>query len=142
VVLSSGRGLPLHHPALEGMDVVVLTGDEGAQSLAPMARAFGIEVEAQPEPSLRAAVEWLQVQGLHRITIETGPSTSLALYDDDSMVDALSLSTFQGSDIPPQVAGANFLSGDRLHSLMQPAKEASTVNETDGPWGFQLWSRS
>ncbi|MEM1245705.1 MAG: hypothetical protein AAGK22_05010 [Acidobacteriota bacterium] len=139
VVLSSGRDLPLHHPALEGRDVTVLTGALGEERLASASRAFGIEVVAVPASGVLGALAWLAGQGTRRVTVEAGPSTSSALYGDSTHVAALSLSTLQQADLPESLQGGAFLTGAELHERMQPVREASTVDEQESRWSFQLW---
>ena len=141
VVLSSGRDLPLHHPALEGQDAVVFTSLEGLERLERKAGAFGVQVVGREEPDVRGAVSWLRDQGLDRVTIEAGPATALQLYRDENMVDGLCLSTYQGSELAEAARGPQFLTGDELHRLLQPVEEATTFEEASGPWSFQYWRR-
>lgn len=142
VLLSSGRDLPLHHPALEGRDVTIVTGSEGEQRLAAQARAFGVEVVALQQPGLLAALDWLGARDLGRVTVEAGPSTSTALYGEQTRVSALCLSTLQdsaGHEIPESIRGGSFLSGAELHERLEPVREARTVEEDERAWSFQLW---
>ncbi len=140
-ILSSGHGLPLHHPALEGQEAVVMTGEPGAAALAGPARAFGVDTVALDEPSLRAACEWLLEDGAQQLSIEAGPSTARQLYGDDGLVDGISLSTFQEQQLPADLQGGPFLSGAELHAQFVPVEEAATREQESGSWSYQFWRR-
>ena len=128
VVLTSGRGLDLGHPALSSWArPVIFTGVEAAARLAGSIRAVGVE-----RPSLRAALGWLAAEGIRGVSIEAGPSTAMGLYDPMA-VDELALSVFEG-DLPAGVEGGAFLAPSRLAAVMSRAGGGAS-----GAWAFSRW---
>ncbi len=134
VVLSSGRDLDPAHPLFRAaVDPVVFTGEEGARNL----KGGGVGVVGHPEPSLRAAIDWLQDQGLRNVSIEVGPTTALGLYREPFRVDELMLSIFEERDLAPPVRGAPFLDPTDLEAHLRRAAPPAAVREPSGLWRFE-----
>src|SRR5690606_37196864 len=85
-VLTSGRDLPVDHPALAAAGApVIYTGHAGAARLAAPA---GVDVVAVDRPEVRGLIGYLRaVRGCETILIEAGPSTAAALYEPPVAVD-------------------------------------------------------
>lgn len=138
-VLTSGDGFDDDHPALHS-DVrpLILTTDAGRARLAHSRH----EVVALPALSVRTAVAWLRDTRRARcVSIEAGPSTSRALYDEPSLVDELLLSLYLGEAPPPHVIGEPLLPIARVRTLLPRSSAGSDVQEPSGPWRFQRFWR-
>ena len=138
VVLTSGRGLDPTHPAWRGWArPVVFTDAEGH------ARLEGLEVPvvAHPEPSARAAIDYLRTTlGVGTVTVEAGPTAAQTLYEPPAVVDHILLSTFEGPAIPDAVKGGRLFEGD----VLETGFECATVKrweEPSGPWSFAHYVR-
>jgi riboflavin biosynthesis pyrimidine reductase len=142
VVLTSGRGLDLAHPAFHSWArPLVFTGDAGAPDLAAQAEREGVEVVAHGAPSLRAALEWARSGGARTLSVEAGPSTASALYDEPLAVDELMLSIFEGQDVPEAARGAPLRSREQLEERLGAARSELVVEEASGPWRLARFSR-
>jgi len=134
VVLTSGRGLDLRHPALHSWArPLIYTTTEAAAALDGAAvAAVGV-----PRPSLRSLLAYLASDGVEGVSIEAGPSTARALYEPSLAVDELMLSVFQGP-VPPRLIGGELLSPERLDRQLPPRYPASSFQEASGRWTFSL----
>ncbi len=138
VVLTSGQGLDLRHPALHGWPTpVIATGPEGAGRLG----SVDVEVFVDPSPGLQSTLAWLrQERGLGTVTLEAGPSTVRPLYEGDGgPIDEIFLSVYRGPT-PPEVAqGPGLVAPERLQASFEPLAPPRRVLEASGPWEFSRW---
>lgn len=133
VVLTSGRGLDLEHPAFHSWArPLIFTSVDAAAGLAggPV-DAVGVE-----RPSLRGLLRHLAERGARGVSIEAGPSTAVPLYDAPLGVDELMLSVFRGPLAERLRAGA-FLSAAELDRRLPAVNPAAH----EGEWTFSLRRR-
>lgn len=145
LVLTSGRGLDLFHPALRGWArPLVFTGEAAAAELRRRDGAADVEIVGSAEPSARAAIAHLRGErGARVVTVEAGPTTSRPLYDDPRAVDELMLSLFHGPEIAPEAVGVELIpSREALVSRLGDGTGAWPVEEASGRWSFELLPRS
>jgi riboflavin biosynthesis pyrimidine reductase len=140
LVLTSGRDVPLDHPALHGAPrPIVYTTRQSAAALAPAVAGTRIEVVGVDSPSARSAIDHLRAgRGAKLVSIEAGPTTSRALYDDPVAVDELMLSVYAAPELDRRVRGKPLLSHAELAARLPHATEPVEVSEPSGPWRFQL----
>ena len=137
VVLSSGRELDLGHPLFaQARRALVLTTQQGAARLAEPARRRGVEVLARARPGPRDSLALLRERGFRSISVEAGPSSARALYEDPIAVDELLLSVYRGAAPPDSVRGAAFPDPDRLRRHFYVPAPAWEVREASGRWAF------
>ncbi len=140
VVLTASGELPTTHPAL--FDV------GGARVLAPSSKLSTlrarlpqhVRLEAFDAATARAAVARLRAQGARTISVEVGPSTVRALYEDPVVVDEVCLSLFLGDDVREAARGGELPEEARLR-LGHPEGHGTTVREASGLWRFQRYVR-
>jgi riboflavin biosynthesis pyrimidine reductase len=141
VVLTSGRGLDLEHPLFRsGTRTLVYTSEGASRELAGRAAALGVEVVGRPRPGPRDALDHLaRVRGVATLSIEAGPSTSLALYKDPFAVDELMLSIYLEPTLPAAVRGPAFLSPARIAATLGSAPRGHASREASGRWLFRRY---
>jgi len=141
LVLTSGRGLDLSHPALHGWArPLIFTGEAAAAELRQRGDAAGVEIVGSAQPSARAAIAHLRGERRARVvTIEAGPTVSRPLYDDPRAVHELMLSLFRGPEVAPQAIGAALApSRAALVGRLGEGTGPWPVVEASGPWTFEL----
>ena len=140
LVLTSGRDLPLEHPALHGAPrPIVYTTREAARDLAPRLRGSRIELVGVDDPSARSAIAHLRDgRGARLVSIEAGPSTSRPLYGDPCAIDELLLSVYAELALDPRVHGKPLLSLAELTAKLPHATTPVEVREPSGRWRFSL----
>jgi riboflavin biosynthesis pyrimidine reductase len=138
LVLTSGRDLPLAHPALHGAGApLVFTSHEGARDL-PETR---LPILSVAEPDIRAAIAHLRIAcGCRTILIEAGPSTTAALYQPPVAVDELLLSVFQGA-VPAHAHAPDFVAPARVRACLPRVSPGYAAVEASGPWQFWRFTR-
>ena len=116
VVLTRRPDLDLDHPlfARAAAPVLVLTNPSAGGVIRDRAAAAGraaqIEVVGRESTALRDVVEWLREdRGCRTVTVESGVSTSRALYDAPVVVDELLLSVYSARSLDADFAGEAFL---------------------------------
>lgn len=139
LVLTSGRDLPLAHPALCGaLTPLVFTSHQAARDL-PETRLPILSVN---EPDIRAAIAHLRIAcGCRTILIEAGPSTTAALYQPPVAVDELLLSVFQGADLSAPARAPEFVSLARVRACLPRVSPGYAAVEASGPWQFWRFTR-
>lgn len=139
LVLTSGRDLPLAHPALHGASTpLVFTSHQGARDL-PETRLHILSVD---EPDIRAAIAHLRIAcGCRTILIEAGPSATAALYQPPVAVDELLLSVFQGDALPAHACAPDFVSPARVRACLPRVSPGHAALEASGPWHFWRFTR-
>jgi riboflavin biosynthesis pyrimidine reductase len=142
LVLTSGRGLDLDHPAFSSWATpVVLTSMATADALRAEARARGIAIVAQPRLGLPEAIAWALGDGARTVVVEAGPSTARALYRPASPLDEILLSTV-GIEPVVEARGEALLRRQDLTAHFSASKpDATIVLEPSGPWQFERWIR-
>jgi riboflavin biosynthesis pyrimidine reductase len=139
LVLTSGRDLPLDHPALRASATpLVFTSHDGAAALPDTPLAI-VSVAA---PDLRAAVAHLRACGCRTILIEAGPSTASALYQAPVLVDELLLSVFHGPALPAHARAGDLVTLVHVRACLPHASAGFDVAEASGPWRFRRFWRS
>lgn len=139
LVLTSGRGLDLDHPLFRGgTRPLVYTSLEGRERLTG-ADERGIEVVADPAPGLRSAIAFLRREReASLIAVETGPSTSMDLYDLPLMVDELLLSTYE-ENLDEALQGGAFLPLEEIEARFMRPEPPFRVHSESGRWSFQRY---
>ena len=138
LVLSSGRGLDPAHPAFHGATRPLLfVPAEAAAELRERFAATEVRVASVPKPSVRLALDHLRRLGAKRITIETGPTTARALYEEPPGVDELWLATYAGKAPPSEVIGEPFAADARLVAVLPHASAPCLHDGPSGPWRFE-----
>jgi riboflavin biosynthesis pyrimidine reductase len=142
LVLSSGRGLDPAHPAFHGPTRPLLfVPAEAAAELRERFARSEVRVASVPRPSARLALAHLRRLGAKRITLEAGPTTTRALYEEPAAVDELWLATYAGATPPREVSGEPFVDDARLRAALPDGSPASARSEPSGLWRFQRRSR-
>jgi riboflavin biosynthesis pyrimidine reductase len=139
LVLTSGRDLPVHHPALHATSTPLLfTSHEGAARLPDTP----IHVLSVATPDIRAAIAHLRAVGCRTILVEAGPSTASALYRPPVAVDELLLSVFHGA-LPARAQARDFVSPAHVRAHLPHAPQASPAlaDQPSGPWQFLRFLR-
>lgn len=144
LVLTSGQGarVDLDHPAFRGWAAPILfTGHAAAEGLFAEALARSIEVVSHEAPSIHEAVAYLQGElDCRTVSVEAGPSTSLALYRPAVEVDELLLSVYHGAGVPDSVRGPAFLSPADVTAAFGLGSMPYQVDEAGGPWSFHRFA--
>lgn len=143
LVLTSGKGLDLDHPFFASDDRLIFTSQESSQRLSQAAKHYSVEVVGVEEPSVLRAIDFLREEmGAWTISNEAGPSTSLALYEQDAdRVDELLLSTLIADNLPESVQGGRFLHRSEIESRFRLCSSFKERTQ-DGEWIFERWRRS
>jgi riboflavin biosynthesis pyrimidine reductase len=138
LVLSSGRSLDPLHPAFHArLRPLLFVPSAAAAGLRERFADTDVRVVSVPRPSARLALDHLRRLGARRITIEAGPSTARALYDDPARIDELWLATYAGPAPPPELVGEPFAEEARLRAVLPEASEPVVRDEASGPWRFE-----
>lgn len=139
-ILTASGNIPRDHGAFrDGTPKVILTTPQGAATLlhfpAELAR-----VVVLPALSPSAALAWLKQRHAH-ISLEAGPRTTSALYEQDaSAIDELLLSLFEGP-LETQDSVGNALPEDAVLFGEKSLKHRSVREEPSGRWVFERWAR-
>jgi riboflavin biosynthesis pyrimidine reductase len=157
LVLTSGRDLPVDHPALRGHPALRATALRGYPALRAHPALYGactpllftshagaaslpdtpLQVVSVATPDIRAAIDHLRTAcGCRTILIEAGPSTAAALYEPPVAVDELLLSVFHG-ELPAHAQARDFVAPAHIRACLPHASAGLAVAEPSGPW--QLW---
>jgi hypothetical protein len=94
------------------------------------------------QPNVRLALDHLRRLGAKRITLEAGPTTACALYDDPARIDELWLATYAGPPPPPDAIGERFVPDEHLAAVLPEASEPCEREEASGTWRFARRWRS
>jgi riboflavin biosynthesis pyrimidine reductase len=134
LVLTSGRDLPVAHPALHATSTpLIFTSHEGARALPDTP----IHVLSVAAPDIRAAIDHLRACGCRTILVEAGPSTASALYQPPVAVDELLLSVFHGA-LPARARARDFVAPEHIRAYLPHASAglapAQLIDEPSGPW--------
>ena len=147
LILTSGRQLDLAHPLFGGATrPVVYTSHVGRERLAE-ARATGLEVVGADAADLRSAIAFLHDRlGAATIAVETGPSTSTALYAPPVAVDELLLSVYEEPELDERARGGAFLDREHIAALFERSRPPYRVLAESGPgvpgqWSFSRYLR-
>jgi hypothetical protein len=141
VVLTRGD-VDLAHPALHAWArPEIATTEAGARRLEVEATERRIPVGAHGREALSDLVRRLRSEpGVETISIETGASTSKALYEGAEIaVDQLWLATVQARFSPP--TAEPFLRREALRARMARKVVPFVVDEASGRWSFEAWER-
>jgi riboflavin biosynthesis pyrimidine reductase len=136
LVLTSGRDLPMHHPALHATSTPLLFTSHAAAARLP---DTPIHVLSSNAPDLRAAIAHLRACGCRTILVEAGPSTASALYQPPVAVDELLLSVFHGA-LPARAQAGDFVSPARIRACLPRASTALADQPSDS-WQFLRFLR-
>ena len=137
LVLTTGEGLELTHPALDGTwaDPVIFTGVEAAARLRSHAH---LTVVGHPQPSAAAAMAWARDEGARTLVVEAGPSTTLELYHA-GLIEQLALSVFRGP-LRPEARGARVFANEaEIWQRLGTGTPPVVIDEGGGTWTFQLF---
>lgn len=137
IVLTSGEGLELAHPALDGawVDPVIFTGVEAATRLRSHAH---LTVVGHPQPSAATALAWARDEGARTLVVEAGPSTTLELYRA-GLIQQLALSVFRGP-VRPEARGARVFANEvEIWQRLGTGTPPVVIDEGGGTWTFQLF---
>jgi riboflavin biosynthesis pyrimidine reductase len=139
LVLTSGRGLDPGHPLFRSSTrPLVYTSPEGREQLADV-REQRIEVVADPGASLRSAIAFLRRERDARtIVVETGPSTSMGLYDPPLSVDELFVSIYE-EDLDEVLRGGAFLSQEDVEVRFTQPEPSFRARSDSGHWSFRRY---
>ncbi len=142
LILTSGRGLDPGHPIFaSSRNVIVFTASDAASHLARVLRRVDCQVVGVDRPSARSAVEYLRAEaGFRAISIELGPSSSVALYERPPLVNELWLSVYSGH-VPPSVRGKPFLGMAEIRGILPRESGAFVATGSGGPWAFRRFLR-
>ncbi len=147
LVLTSGRDVPLDHPALcAAGPATIYTAADAIDSLRAKRRASDaaeLELVGAAEPSIHHAIDYLRTaHGCQTIVIEAGPSTASALYSADPVqVDELLLSVFHGPALAERARAGAFLSEAALRARLPHRSPGARVVEHGAPWCFWRYTR-
>ncbi len=143
--LTSGRDIPLRHPAIDTLrKSLFVTSREGGRRLLDQSREqdVGREVDllTLDEVGPREAVVALQQRNYRRVSIELGPSTAGELHRAPSCVGQLLLSTFLEQS-PPELVGGSLLERSELEQRFRLTNGVELPQES-GRWRFERWIAS
>ncbi len=132
-ILTSGRDFDPRHPALHGWARPVLyTTPQGAARMGTVE----MDVVTHDAPSLHRTIGDLRRRGAGTVSLEAGPSTTAALYDDVIGVDELMLSRFEGEHLPEGIEGGVLMTEAFLEAKLEPLCPSVVRQERSGPWSF------
>jgi riboflavin biosynthesis pyrimidine reductase len=142
-VLTSGRDLDLDHSALRGPQPrLIFTTPAAAERLDGVARQRGVELVADPAPSLRGLLRWLaQTRGCRSVVVEAGASTSADLYRTPAVVDELLLSICLAPSIPQAVRGPALPEEAAIADAGLVLASECERQEESGRWVFRRYCR-
>lgn len=138
LVLTSGHALDWNHPLFQtGTPCVIYTSEDSAERLRAPAQQRSIEVIGCQSPSLRSALTWLRDEREARtISIEAGPTTSLAAYKEPIEVQEILYSVYHEAELPEKARGPIFLRLDDLKTRGFREVTRVTRQEQSGRWSF------
>ena len=137
LVLSSGRSLDPAHPAFHApLRPLLFVPAAAATGLRERFAETDVRVVSVPAPEVRLALAHLRRLGARRITLEAGPSTTRALYDEPVGVDELWLATYEGERPDHEVIGEPFIDEARLAAALPAASQPMARDEPSGRWRF------
>jgi riboflavin biosynthesis pyrimidine reductase len=144
LVLTSGRDLDPRHPAFRAWArPIILCPASSVTEVRGRTAGTRIQVAGTADPGIRAALDHLQAErGARRISIEAGPSTARAAYDDPARIDELLLSVFAAAAIPPAVAGGELPPRREIERILGPPRAAFTLDEPSGRWRYERYRRA
>lgn len=139
LILTGSGQIDFSHPALHGWaNPIIFTSDRTAERhLADSP----IPVVADDAPDIRRAIHHLQAaRDCQSVSIETGPSTALALYDKPTLVNELLLSVNLDKTLDDRAKGAAVI---ELGSLRRRFRsETSVTHHKQGQrWSFHRLQR-
>lgn len=142
LVLTSGRGLDFSHPLFHGeTSPIIFTSPAGGERLRDR-RDAGVDIIAVDNPDLRSAIDFLHAKRhAMTISIETGPSTSAALYAAPVWVRELLLSVYEEPALDERARGGVFLDADRADALFHRLVPPYRAEEASGRWSFSRYLR-
>jgi riboflavin biosynthesis pyrimidine reductase len=140
-ILTRSGDLPREHPLWsDGTPKVLLTAPERVETLTALwndrAQIVGLE-----RPSARGACDWLCASGAALVSVEAGPSTANALYEDPSRVDELLLTLWEDAPENPALRAAP-LAEDALLFRGLALSGSSRRIEAGHVFHFQHWARA
>ena len=138
-VLTSGRALDWNHPVFSRASrVSIFTGEDQRRALATEAKARGVKLITDPEPTLEGLLAYLGTRHeVRTVTLEVGPSTVASLYAGGGHVQEWMLSACLAETIAQEVVGDPWPdSSQRLRAGLRLRSERR-LEEESGPWAFQ-----
>jgi riboflavin biosynthesis pyrimidine reductase len=140
-ILTRSGDLPQPHPIWnDGTPKVLVTGVEHAEGLA--ARWAGsAQVAGLAAPSARSACAWLRAQGAGLISVEAGPTSAGALYQEPSLVDELLLTLWEDAS-PHAALLAPPLPEDALLVRGLSLAGSAQREEAGHSFRFERWART
>jgi riboflavin biosynthesis pyrimidine reductase len=137
LVLSSGRALDPAHPAFHApLRPLLFVPAAAATGLRERFAETDVRVASVPAPDVRLALDHLRRLGARRVTLEAGPSTTRALYEEPVRVDELWLASYEGERPADEVIGEPFVDDARLAAALPDASHPVTRDEPSGRWRF------
>jgi riboflavin biosynthesis pyrimidine reductase len=139
-ILTRSGELPREHPVWsDGTPKVLLTGGERVEALS---QRWGerAQVVGLASPSARSACAWLLASGAGLVSVEAGPATAGALYDDPPLVDELFLTLWQGAAPDPSWLAQPLPEDGRLFHGLALAGSAQR-SESGQRFRFGRWTR-
>jgi riboflavin biosynthesis pyrimidine reductase len=130
LVLTSGRDLPVDHPALHATGTPLLFTSHAGAARLPDTPIHVLSVAA---PDIRAVIDHLRASGCRTILVEAGPSTASALYEPPVAVDELLLSVFHGA-LPARAQAPDFVSPAHIRATLPHASADLAVETPSEPW--------
>jgi riboflavin biosynthesis pyrimidine reductase len=138
LILTSGKGLDLTHPALCGPFPATLVVPPDAELMALPAHIARREL---PEGGVRALLgDARRARPEQLFSVEAGPRTHRALYEDPLLVDELMLTLYLG-DLDPTLRGGITPDGAELEALLGPPRSMATIDEPSGRFRFLRYAR-
>ncbi len=139
LILTSGKRVDYTHPAFRGWArPVIFTSDQEASRYLADAPC---PVVSDATPDLVRAVQHLRAQReCSSVSIETGPTTSRALYEEPLALDEALVSVFKGRSLPTQAQGEPFVDLSELRARFS-TESAQAHQEPSGPWSFYRFTR-
>jgi riboflavin biosynthesis pyrimidine reductase len=145
VVLTRSGQLPLDHPAFhERARLRVLAAPDAVQSFASHV-APSLRIEAWSANSVRDVIGKLRAEGLTTISIEAGPRTAQALYENGApgapLVDEVCMSIYEGGEVGEAARGGALPADASLFAGLSRTSGDALVEEPSGRFRFMRWLR-
>jgi riboflavin biosynthesis pyrimidine reductase len=139
-ILTRSGELPREHPVWsDGTPKILLTGGERVEALSARWTECA-QVVGLPSPSARSACAWLRASGAGLVSVEAGPATAGALYDDPPLVDELFITLLQGAAPDPSWLAPPLPEDARLFRGLTLAGSAQR-SEGGHDFRFERWVR-
>lgn len=140
-ILTRSGDLPREHPVWnDGTPKVLLTPPDRVETLTALwgdrAQIVGLE-----RPSARSACGWLLASGAALVSVEAGPSTANALYEEPSLVDELLLTLWEDAPDDPALRAAPLAEDARLFQGLALSGSSQRL-EAGHVFHFQRWARA